>query len=90
MKLSKEDVKYFKGKYCISFYDETDDKLVALFNNIWEICRYKQLASTTTNYDLTKVELYRALKRPDHSTRMLTGDLMHVYTIDVISEDEDE
>lgn len=90
MKLNDEDVKYFKGRYCIVYYDKTDENCVAMFNNIWEICKYKKLEMIPKNYTITKVELYRALKRPGQITRMLNGKLMHVYLIDIISEDEDE
>ena len=82
--------KLFKGRYCIAFYDETDESCIAVFDNIWGICKYKKLATTPKNYNLLKVELYRASKREDASTRMLTGQLMHVYFIDIISEEEDE
>lgn len=90
MILQNEDTKYFKGRYCIGFYDSTDETCVALFNNIWDICHYKKLEPIPKNYNLVKVELYRAQKRSDYSTRMLDGSLMHVYLIDIISEDEDE
>ena len=86
--MENDGIKYFKGHYCIVFYD-TDERFVSLFNNIWEICNYKQMESIPKNYTLVKVELYRALKRPEQTTRMLNGELMHVYLID-INDDDDE
>lgn len=90
MDLREIDIKYFKGRYCIVFYDSQDEWCEAIFNNIKEICHYKKLGFNSKNYNLVKVELYRALKREDHSTRMLNGKLMHVYLIDTIDEEEDE
>lgn len=83
-------VKLFKGRYLIVFYDKTDEVQMAMFDNIHEICKYKKLEATTNNYNLVKVELYRALRRPDHKTLMLTGELMRVYLIDTIDEDEEK
>lgn len=73
---------YYKNKYFISYYD-ADGMLCNMFDNIKEICEYKGRELNKINMNLTSVELYRALKRPDHMTRMLNGDLMYVYLIDV-------
>lgn len=88
--MSKKESKprYFKGRYMISFYDASDDVLIAMFDNIKEICTYKNKEFNEKNYTLIKVELYRALKRSDHCTWMLNGRLMHVYLIDVIKDDD--
>lgn len=74
---------YYKKKYFISFYDETDENFVVSFDNLKQLCVYKGKELTSQNLILISVELYRALKRPDHSTRMLDGNLMHVYLIDI-------
>lgn len=72
----------YKNKYLISFYDEKDENFVMQFDNLRQICQYRQKDPTQSNLTLMAVELYRALKREDHSTRML-GELMHVYLVDV-------
>ena len=87
MNLTEDGVKYFKGKYLIAFYNKEDTCLLHMFDNIKEICRYKNLEDSLKSYNLIKVELYRALKREDHFTRMLNGSLMRVYTIDMTNED---
>lgn len=86
MSTKKRDGKFFKGKYNIFFYDENDEHIVAFFNNIREILEYKKKDFTKQNYDLIKVELYRAQKR-DYKTRMLDGSVMHVHLINVIEDD---
>lgn len=73
---------FYKNKYFIAYYDK-DQMLCNMFDNIKEICEYKGKEINTTNMNLTSVELYRALKREDHMTRMLTGEEMYVYLIDV-------
>ena len=83
------DNPYYKGRYLIAFYGEDDDTLIDFFDNIREICKYKKLEMTLQNLNLIQVELYRALRRDDHSTNMLNGKKMHVYLIDLEDDDED-
>ena len=83
---SSED-RFYKKKYCITFYDASDENVVAIFDNIKQICEYKKKALTNSNVNLISVELYRALKREDASTRMLDGSLMHVYLIEADIEE---
>lgn len=80
---------FFKGRYFIVFYAEDNDTFVEYFDNIKEICKYKQLELTPQNLNLVQVELYRALRRDDHSTKMLNGRKMYVYLIDVEDDDDD-
>lgn len=74
---------FYKRRYYIAFYDNKDEFLVIMFNNTKQICLYKNKEVNQINLNLTNVELYRALKRKDNSTRMLDGSLMHVHLIDV-------
>lgn len=73
----------------VIFYDIVDDFPVALFENIREIVRYRDLEFTKPNYDVTMIELYRALKRRDHYTEML-GRPMTVYLIDIDETEENK
>ncbi len=75
--------KCYKNKYLISFYDERDENHIACFDNLRQICQFRGKEVTSQNLTLMGVELYRAIKREDHSTRMLDGTLMHVYLIDI-------
>ena len=88
MDTKKREKKYFKGRYGIFFYDEKDEQLLMCFDNVKEIVMYKNKAFTKQNYDLVKVEIYRAQKR-DHRTRMLDGTPMRVHLIDVIDIEEE-
>ncbi len=80
----------YKNKYFISFYDEEDENFVISFDNLKQICMYKGKELSVQNLTLISVELYRALKRADHSTRMLDGTLMHVHLIDIEEIDEND
>ncbi len=75
--------RFFKGKYIFAFYDETDENYIISFDNIKQICKYRKLELTQSNLTLISVEIYRALRREDHSTRILDGKLMHVYLVDI-------
>lgn len=77
---------FYKGRYHIVFYAEDDDEYIAGFNSIKDICLYKEKPITSTNLNMIRVELYRALKNEKHETYMLDNKLRHVYLIDV-SED---
>jgi len=79
----------YKNKYFITFYNETDEEFVASFDNLRQICQFRGKEPTSSNLTLISVELYRALKREDHATRMLDGTLMHVYLIDIEDIEQD-
>lgn len=83
------NIKLFKGRYCIAFYDINTEQLLYIFNNLKEIIIFKGEDITPKTYNFVKIGLYKALKRPHHTTRMLGGVLMQVYLIDII-EDENE
>ena len=91
MKPNKTSIEnpFYKGKYFIVFYAEDNDTFVEYFDSIREICNYKKLEMTLQNLNVIQVELYRALRRDDHSTTMLNGKKMYVYLIDV-EDDEDD
>ena len=84
-----EDCGCYKNKYFITFYDEADEDFIASFDNLRQICQYRGKEPTSSNLTLIAVELYRALRREDHSTRMLDGTLMHVYLIDIEDIEEE-
>jgi len=80
---------YYKGRYAIAFYAADDETFVDIFDNVVEICEYKKKKNITFNdINLIRVDIRRALDREDHSTRMLNGELMHVYLIDMLEDDE--
>lgn len=74
---------YYKGRYFIVFYENDDETYVNSFNNVREILQYRNMPITRINVNMMNVELYRALKREDHTTQMLTGKTMRVYLVDV-------
>lgn len=79
--LKSQQNKLYKNRYYIVFYDASDEFFVAMFNNIYQICKYKGKDYSEKN--LISVELCRAIKRKKSTTRMLDGSLMHVHLIDV-------
>ncbi len=84
-----EKVRYFKSRYFIVFYSENDEDYIASFDNISDICRYKQLEVNIANTQAIKNLLWVALQKKDHRTRMLDGRLMHVYLVDIYDNDEE-
>ena len=79
----------YKKRYVISFYDKDDDTELYCFNNVKEILRFQEREINRTNINLINVELCRALKRKKPICRFLTGQLMFVYIIDVLEEEEE-
>lgn len=88
------DNNYYKRRYMIAFYKETkekdDERLVEIFDNSQQICKYRKLPLTQNNLLKIKVELYNALKRTPPVTRMLDGTSMKVYLIDMLEELEEQ
>lgn len=74
--------KFYKGKYFIVFYDESDEDLVYMFDNVREILKFQKKEITRQNVSLINVELYRALRTKTHLTKFLTGEVMRVYIIE--------
>ena len=86
--MKRNNKNYYKGRYIIAFYDHDDETPLHTFDNIKEICRFKQLEVNIDSYNNIRIELYRALNKRNHSTRMLNGKPMFVYLIDMLEEDE--
>ena len=84
-----EKLRYFNSRYFIVFYTENDEDYIASFDNISDICRYKQLEVNIANTQAIKNLLWVALQKKDHRTRMLDGRLMHVYLVDIYDNDEE-
>lgn len=86
-----ESTRYYKQKYIITFYKETEDgdeEFVASFDNIMQLCKYKKLPINDKNLFLIKQELYRAFKKFPAYSRMIDGTPMRVYLIDMFKDDE--
>lgn len=79
---------FYKGKYFICFYD-MNDSFRFMFNNVREILKFKSKECSPKNIRIINVELYRALKSESHITKLLTGELMRVYIINMEDEDNE-
>lgn len=77
---------WYKNRYIIAFYEDDDETHFQSFDNVWDICRYKNLEINERNIRNLRNELCFALKRESHRTKMLNGNLMRVYLIDMIEE----
>lgn len=84
-----DNIRYYRGRYLIAFYDKTDELLLHVFNNVREILKFQKKKLTRKNINLINVELYRALKREGNFCKFLDGSSMRVYIIDMIEDYED-
>lgn len=82
--------KLYRGSYFIVFYDESDEELRYLFDNVRDILKFMKRPVTRTNINLVNVELYRAFKRRGHFTRFLTGEKLRAYMIAADIDDDDD
>lgn len=73
--------KYYKGSFLITFYDETDEWVLYMFDNVRDILTFMEKPITRTNVNLINNEIYRALKSDTHLTRFLTGETLRVHLI---------
>jgi len=87
MKQQETKAKYYKSKYYIVFYDSTGEDFIDIFDNVREICNYRGLAVTQYNIKLLTEQLIYALKKDDHSTKMLDGKTVNqVFLVDIEEE----
>lgn len=80
--------KYYKGKFFIVFYDKDDEVLEEMFDNVRDILKYQKREVNRKNVNMINVEIYLALRRKGHFTRMLDGRLLRVYLIKIRRRDE--
>ena len=80
MRPSKGNEFWQQNKQFVVFYDIRDELPVHMFDSPWDIVDHKGWARNKANYDIVYKELVRALRSPDHLTRML-GRWMTVYLI---------
>lgn len=79
---------YYRGKYIIVFYEDDDETLVEVFDNIRAILRYKgNPRPSFQDVKTMQCDIQRALKKPDHRTSCLNGKQMRVYIVDMIEEE---
>ena len=77
---------YYKGRFFIVFYDEKDERLQYMFDNVREILKFQQKDFSRSNVNRVNVEIYLALRRKGHQTRFLNGQLLRLYLIDLENE----
>ena len=79
----------YKNKYIICFYEEDDDTLKFIFNNLKEVCKELGWEVNRRNLNYIQVDIYRSLRRKNHQTNLFRGQCLKVYIFDM-TEDEDE
>lgn len=75
--------KFYKGSYIIVFYDEDDEYLQYIFDNVRDILKFQKKELTARNVNTINIEIYKALKKQKGITRFLTGELMNVHLIKI-------
>jgi hypothetical protein len=83
-----EDEKLYKNKYVLAVYDRDDDTLKYLFDNLKELCEVLGLEVNRKNMNKVQVNVYRALKRPDHQTNLFRGRCYKIYIVDITKEED--
>jgi hypothetical protein len=86
--VNDEDERLYKKKYIIAIYDRDDETLKYLFNNLTEMCEALGWEVNRKNMNRIQVNMYRALKRPDHRFNLFRGQGYRVYIVDIIENDE--
>ena len=80
--------KYYKGKYFLVFYDESDEELLYLFDNVNQLCDHLKLERTKRNINNLNVQLFHALRSDTHFFKMDSHEICRVYMISADDEDE--
>lgn len=87
----KNEESYYKGKYHIAFYQDTEDgpaeKYYKGFNNVFEICEYKGWPITKENINRIHQALYKATNNDKaHYTSLIDDIRLSVELIDMTPE----
>ena len=86
--MNDEEEKLYKKKYIIAIYDRDDETLKYLLNNLTEMCEALGWEVNRKNMNRIQVNMYRALKRPDHRFNLFRGQGYRAYIIDITENDE--
>ena len=78
----------YKGCSFIVFYDEHDERLMYMFDNVRDILKFQGKECTRLNVNRVNVEIYLTLKRNGHYTRFLNGKLLRMYIINLNEGEE--
>lgn len=84
---NKEEL--YQGHYHIVFYKrlpDGDERYVAGFNTIKDICKWKHIQVTTINVKKIQTQLTNALRNCPPMTKIL-GPELNVYLIDMIDDE---
>ena len=73
----------YKGSYIITFYDDCDEYLKYMFDNVRDILKFQGKEINSKNVNLINIEIYRALKTKTHITRFLTGEIITLHLIKI-------
>lgn len=88
MEIRRGTHQLYKGSSFLVFYDRADERIKYMFDNVREILKFLGKEVTRSNVNKVNVEIYRALKREGHFTRLLNGKILRLYMINL--EDEDD
>lgn len=86
--MNNEDERLYKKKYIIAIYDRDDETLKYLFNNLTEMCKELGWEVNRKNMNRIQVNMYRALKRPDHRLNLFRSQGYRAYIVDITEDDE--
>ena len=86
--MSSEDEKLYKNKYVLAVYERDDDTLRYLFDNLKELCEVLGWEVNRKNMNRVQVNVYRALKRPDHQINLFRGQCYKIYIVDITKEED--
>lgn len=85
--MRNDDEKLYKNRYVLAIYDRDDDTLKYLLDNLKELCKTLGWEVNRKNMNRVQVNVYRALKRPDHQTNLFRGQCYKIYIVDITKEE---
>ena len=86
--MKSKDEKLYKKKYVLVVYDKDDDTFKYLFDNLTELCKTLGWEVNRKNMNRVQVNVYRALRRPDHQINLFRGQCYKIYIVDKTKEEE--
>lgn len=79
---------YYKNKYSLVFYDEDDEYLEFMVDNVVDLCKYMKRKVTRSNINKLRTRICISLKNPHHIF-MIDSRKYILHLIDVRDESEE-
>ena len=85
--MEENEVRCYKGRYMIMFYDVDDDTLVYCFENTSQILHFLGVENCIENRRKISILIWKAIRRIDHKCFFMNNKELIIHLEDIRDED---